>query len=161
MPVRDVEGQNSTIGKLGEIEFYRFSREKVQRDRVGAEGIKNNQAIVPVWRLFQREPRVAKNHIKFGGAILQKIEIPRIAGDAFNGSVNFIEGESLARLAVACHRPGTETNDSDLLLGECPGERRKHLPDGAGTEEIEERLAAAGRVEALRAVDGGSVDEQG
>ena len=70
--------------------------------RVGAEGIEHDQLIGMIGRVIEALPGIAQDDVdRFGLAISQIGEEPRIAGDPLHGGVDFVKRPALAGLGIA------------------------------------------------------------
>ena len=107
---------------------------------------------------LEGEAGVAEDDLNVGGAVGEESEIARVAGDAFDEGVDFEEGVVLAGFAVSGDGAGAEADDADVFF-ESGRDGGEEFAQRAIAGVIGERFAAALRIGALDAVDGGAVFE--
>ena len=122
--VRDVQGDQAAVGELGEVDP---SASRVRRCTGIASPLKASSTINPKRAsglATHRDPGVAEDDSPVGPAVLEVVEIRRVAGDSLDGRIDFEEGVFLALAAVSGERADSEADHADAasdrraLIGE-------------------------------------------
>jgi len=92
-------------------------------------------------RIFELQPRVTENDFCLGIALREQREIARVLGNVGHQRVDFIIGECLARLHVACHCSRAEANNCPVAMRHCLLSRGHYRAGWTGARVIGEGFA--------------------
>ena len=156
--VTDTDPQGGVTVEVAQINPEGFASKQMDRDSVAAEGV-NCEKVKPLSRFaFERKPRVAKldGDLPTALAAIPQVGEPcTVLSDFDDGRVELVERDRIARVDVSGQRSYAKPDDGDV---HSPGVWRLALEvidraaDAAGTSKIGRRLAAARRMDELRAV---------
>src|SRR5215203_2013561 len=112
MPIRDVQRQHSSVGKLLEIQINRLPRNQVHWYRIRAESIEDDDAI-SLRVSFQRLSGITDLDPAGLAAIAQVRKVLPPPGDPLNGRVDLEKGPEFTGLTVSGDRTHAQTNHRD------------------------------------------------
>ncbi|MSP88649.1 MAG: GTP cyclohydrolase I [Alphaproteobacteria bacterium] len=159
MAVADVDKDQPTRRELVEIQRQRLAGEKMDRDRVGAERIQDDQIEMPRGLGFQSQSRIADRHPRAERAVIEIGEPGARASHALDRRIDLEKGPILAPMTVTrrCRDPKPDQGDTARALATAdPGE---HLPQRSRRMVVHHRLKTPGRIDALGAVHSAAMEE--
>ena len=110
MLVRHVRGEDPVRPELAEVQLDRFLRHEVNGDRVGAEGIEDDQTVFPVRDPREEESAVPGGDLHNAAGILQIREQTLVAGDPSHLGIDLVERDPASLVPVRGHRPRAESH---------------------------------------------------
>src|SRR5205807_677195 len=110
--VGDVEGNQAVVLNAAPVNPHRFTRQKMDGNGVGAEGIDDEQAKA-VAAFGQLQPGVAQDDVALSQTGAEVSEL--LLGNALHGRIDLEEGPVLAGLLVAGQGAGAEADQADAL----------------------------------------------
>ena len=89
--------------------------DQVDGDRVGAEGVEDQQVVAGLRGAGQREPGVAQHHLDLRLRVAEEGEVARIPGDPLHQRSDLVVSDPLAALPVRGDRARPQPDDPDFL----------------------------------------------
>jgi hypothetical protein len=130
----------------------------VHRNRVGAEGVEDDEIVGLVGRMLQADSRVAQDDVHSSTAVLQIGKVTGISGDLLDERIDFVEGPQAIGFRVAGHRTAAETDHGHVL--QAAGLRRDQLTDRTRRMVVPGRITAVARRDLLTTVCRASMLQQ-
>src|SRR5262245_37030972 len=93
--IGNVKRQDTTISKFIEIQVQGFAGQQMHRDCVGAECINNDQTKVMVGLVKKRQACITEDDSDLSAALREIGEVAGVAGNAFDGRINFKKSKFL------------------------------------------------------------------
>ena len=165
MPVRHMHRHHAVRAELLEVHRHGFAREQMDGDRVGGEGIDDDEVVGTVGRFGEREPRITENDRHVRATHPQKTEQIRVARNADDGGVDLVIVHGIIRRGAASQRACAKAYHckADRPV-EARAHRREGLRDG-GTipvvkqqfRRIDRRQPTVGFADTLPAMERGPV----
>src|SRR5204863_7142584 len=99
--------------ELALVEGERLASQQMQRDRVGAERVDDDQIVTVVGDLAQGQAGVAEDHARMVAARLHEMEETPVARQVFDRRVDLVKGPGLSRPGITREPAGAEPDDAD------------------------------------------------
>src|SRR5262245_1928580 len=115
----------------------------MNRDRVRAECVENNQAKLVRFGASHGQPRVPKDDLTSAGTVSEKREVLFIVRNAADSRIDFVERPELPVSRIAAQGADTESDDRHLGCGRQLWQSGERLPEWPRPVVIGQRLSRA------------------